>query len=193
MSDNTNNTPSPEDNLLGLINYEEINIAEATGIAKAEFYILELDSELELSASLLLEIHLKAFEKLYSWAGKWRTTVVTVGQHIPPEPSRIPNLIYQLIDHIKFSLQNIKNKQDLIELLAYTHHRLVYIHPFTNGNGRTARLFTNYLTLINGYNPIQLYHREGTDREIYINAIKQADKGNLEPLQELIERELMPF
>jgi len=191
--DNTNQTPSATDNLLGLIMQGEINISEAKGISNAELFILNLDENEKISLSLLLEIHKIAFGELYDWAGKWRTSEVTVGNFIPPSPEKFLNFIYQLFDEINFRQNHFSNKEELISLIAYSHHRLVFIHPFKNGNGRTARLFANFLAMKNGFKPIQLYYREGEDRKFYIEAIKEADKGNLTKLEALIRRELEPF
>ena len=44
-----------------------------------------------------------------------------------------------------------------------------------------------------GYKPLVLYHREGESRKIYIEAMKAADKGNIEPLKSLVVIELAPF
>lgn len=91
MEDNTSWTPSPDDNKLGLIDKNLINEYEAKGIAVAELFVFGLDSETQLSAQLLLEIHRIAFQELYDWAGKWRTTQVAVGQLDTPEPSQVCN------------------------------------------------------------------------------------------------------
>ncbi len=86
MTSNTNWTPFPDDNLLGLTDKNLLNEYEAKGIAKAELYVFGLDTEIKISTTLILEIHKTAFGELYDWAGKWRTVDVTVGQLIPPEP-----------------------------------------------------------------------------------------------------------
>jgi hypothetical protein len=65
MDDNTNSTPSPDDNKLDLTDKNLINEYEAKGIAAAELFVFELDSEIEISTQLLLEIHRIAFSELY--------------------------------------------------------------------------------------------------------------------------------
>lgn len=68
------------------------------------------------------------------------------------------------------------------------------IHPFTNGNGRTARLFTNLLAYGYGYQEVVLYQREpGQGRTEYLHAIRQADAYDLRPLQQLISAQLQPL
>ncbi len=51
----------------------------------------------------------------------------------------------------------------------------------------------NLIALKFGYKPLELYYREGESRKIYIEAMKQADKGNFEPLTSLINKELTAF
>ena len=193
MEDNTNWTPSPDDNKLDLIDKNLINEYEAKGIAAAELFVFELDSETEISSQLLLEIHNIAFSELYEWAGSWRTTSVTVGQLTPPEPSKVLQLMYQFIDNLNFKIRNATTQQDHIECLTYAHYEFIRIHPFNNGNGRTGRILMNIVALKFGYKPLELYFREGDSRKIYIDAMKLADNGNFESLTILIRKELTAF
>lgn len=193
MDDNTSWTPSPDDNKLNLSDKNRINEHEAKGIAAAELYVFELDIETEISTQLLLEIHRIAFSELYHWAGTWRTTTVTVGQLTPPEPSKLLQLMYQFVDNLNFKIRNAENLQDHIDCLTFAHYEFIRIHPFNNGNGRTGRILMNIVALKFGYKPLELYHREGDSRKTYIDAMKLADNGNLEPLTTLIRKELTAF
>jgi cell filamentation protein len=193
MQDNTNWTPSPDDNNLGLTDKVIINEYEAKGIATAELFVFSLDSDTEISVQLIREIHRTAFSELYEWAGKWRTVSVTVGQLIPPEPTQIVQLMYQFIDNLNFKIGNSKEYHDHIDCLAFSHYEFIRIHPFNNGNGRTGRILMNLVALKFGYKPLELYHREGNNRKIYIDAMKLADKHNFSPLMDLIRKELAPL
>jgi cell filamentation protein len=193
MDKSTNWTPSPEDNKLGLTDKNLINEYEAKGIAAAELFIFGLDSEMEISAQLICEIHRIAFTELYDWAGKWRTTSVTVGQLTPPEPAQIIHRIYQFIDNLNFKIANSQTIGTYLDCLVYAHYEFIRIHPFNNGNGRTGRILTNLVALKFGYQPLELYHREGNSRKTYIEAMKSADKGNFGPLTALIREELTSF
>ena len=193
MDDNTNWTPSPDDNKLDLTDKNLINEYEAKGIAAAELFVFELDSETEISTQLLLEIHRIAFSELYDWAGFWRSTHVTVGQLTPPEPSKVLPLMYQFIDNLNYKINNASSQQNHIDCLIYAHYEFIRIHPFNNGNGRTGRILMNIVALKFGYKPIELYHREGDSRRTYIEAMKSADHGNFEPLTSLIRKELTTF
>jgi cell filamentation protein len=193
MDDNTNWTPSPDDNKFGLTDKNLINEHEAKGLAISELYVFGLDSEIQFSTQLILEIHRLAFSELYDWAGKWRTTIVMVGQLEPPQPTQVLQLMYQFIDNLNFKIANSTASQDHLDCLAFAHYEFVRIHPFNNGNGRTGRIVMNLVALKCGYKPLELYHREGDSRKIYIDAMKSADKGNFEPLQRLISEELTAF
>jgi cell filamentation protein len=85
------------------------------------------------------------------------------------------------------------NKAAYIECLTYAHYEFVRIHPFNNGNGRTGRILMNLIALKLGYQPLELYHREGDGRKEYINAMKAGDKGDFTALQNLIGEELVSF
>ncbi|SEJ73283.1 cell filamentation protein [Dyadobacter sp. SG02] len=193
MNDGTDYTPSIDDNLLNLTDKDLLNLYEASGIAKCEITIQELDEDADLDISLILEIHRTAFGELYSWAGKWRTIDVQVGKLSPPHPSQVPALMYQYADHVNYRLKRVAKKDEVAELLAYLHHRFVWIHPFNNGNGRTARLLLNAAAMLKGFEPIQLYHREGEARVKYIEALRKGDEGDISALTALILNELTPF
>jgi len=189
--DNTSWTPSSDDNLLGLIDKDQINFIEATGIAKAELYIFSLDIEIEITSQLILLIHKIAFGDLYEWGGKWRSINVLVGKLLPPEPVKIINLIFQYLDNLNYKLAKSTNKSDHVDLLVYCHYEFVRIHPFNNGNGRTGRLLMNLVAFKLGYKPLELYYRTGNSRKLYIDALREADKGNFKLLENLIDNELI--
>jgi cell filamentation protein len=189
MNDGTDYTPSIDENLLNISDKELLNLYETSGIAKCEILIQELDLATELDISLILEIHRTAFSELYSWAGKWRSIEVQVGKLSPPHPSQVPVLMYQFADDINYRLK----RQEIAELLTYLHHRFVWIHPLNNGNGRTARLLLNAAAMLKGFEPIKLYHREGAARAKYIEALRNADQGDMSALTALILVELTPL
>ena len=193
MNDNTSWTPSAEDNLLGITDKELINEYEAKGIAQAEIFILNLDEHTEISVPLILQIHKIIFTELYDWAGKYRSTQVVVGQLIPPAPKNIPYLFYQFINNLNYKLVVANTEADYLDLLVFSHYEFVRIYPFNNGNGRTGRLLMNLICLKIGYQPLKLYKKQGDDRAVYISAMREADKGDFEPLKKLIKRELIRF
>lgn len=193
MTDGTDYTPPADENLLGLFTKEAINESEAEGLLRAEVAILNLDDASEISITLLLTIHRIAFGHLYEWAGKWRRLDVQVGRISPPPFYQVPALMYQFIDDLNFRLKLVNSPDTLVQVLAWSHHRFVWIHLFTNGNGRTARLLTNLILLLNQCTPIRLYHREGNSRSHYIKALRSADEGDFSALESLILQGFHPL
>jgi cell filamentation protein len=51
----------------------------------------------------------------------------------------------------------------------------------------------NLIAMKFGYQPLELYHREGESRKIYIDAMKAGDNGDFQLLKRLISKELIPF
>jgi cell filamentation protein len=190
MGSQTNWTPGAHDNKLGLTDTDEINRIEAEGLIDAGLFIFDQDESTTVTAQLILEIHRIAFQRLYDWAGKWRTEEVQVGNLFPPHPARIPILMYQYIDNLNHRISFARDRSAHIDCISYAHHEFVRIHPFNNGNGRTGRLLMNLVCLILGYHPLNLYQRDGEPRQTYISALQRADAGDLLPLQALIDREL---
>jgi cell filamentation protein len=191
MESKTDETTPTAENKLGITDKEALNIAEAEGLTEAELFLLFNSIEkAKMTTDLVLETHETAFGNMYDWAGKWRKIDVQVGSLVLPKQFEIPILMRQLCDDVQFRMQFKLSKSEVAELMAQFHHRFVAIHPFNNGNGRTARMLSNLLGMLNGYNPVRLYEPDGEARKIYISALRSADSGDLTVLQGLIEQQL---
>ena len=84
-----------------------------------------------------------------------------------------------------------KQAQDDVEpilLAAEFHYNFIRIHPFDDGNGRTARLIMNFILMRFGYPPVII---KTDDKENYFNVLQLADAGNLEPFVEYIAKNLI--
>ena len=105
--------------------------------------------------------------------GEYRDSDVRImgSEHIPPNPAYIPTLIETLFSDFRLE----KKKLNPVELASVLHNRFVNIHPFTDGNGRTARLLMNWVLFRNKYPPVII---EFVNKERYYDAIEVADKGN---------------
>ena len=88
---------------------------------------------------------------------------------ILPNPLKVPSLMKEFIKW----LQKAKGMHP-VELAAEAHYRLVTIHPFVDGNGRTARLLMNLILIMNDYPPAIIRKR---DRLRYIDALEKAQLG----------------
>jgi len=116
-------------------------------------------------------------------AGKYRTGQARIAgaTFMPPPASKIQLMINELLQTLS------QNPDELtpIELTAFFHYKLVYIHPFLDGNGRTARLLSNVILLRNGY-PFTVLLK--VDRPKYLLTLNEADQGNLTPFTTFIAR-----
>ncbi len=81
-----------------------------------------------------------------------------------------------------------KNELHVVELAAFIHYKFVRIHPFDDGNGRISRLLMNYILLKNGLPPIII---KSEDKKNYLNALNQADTGNLQAFVNYIAKQLV--
>lgn len=105
--------------------------------------------------------------------------MITGSKHRPPEAIEIPRLMQNFAQWTKNSYIKIHP----VELAALTHHKLVHIHPFTDGNGRTARLFMNLIQMQHGYPMVIILKNE---RQKYYRALEKADKGNTSDIEKII-------
>lgn len=115
------------------------------------------------------------------WAGRYRNANVIIGgsSHTPPDALQVPQKMRDLIRW----LNSQQGKTNSIELTALLHHKLVHIHPFFDGNGRTARLTMNLLLMQAGY-PLVIILKN--DRKKYYDVLDKADRGKYEPLVKFI-------
>lgn len=83
--------------------------------------------------------------------GEFRRTQVYVASHIPPGPNDITILMQRFIEWL-----NSEKAMSMhpIKYAALAHYKLVHIHPFTDGNGRTSRLLMNTILMRSGYPPV---------------------------------------
>jgi Fic family protein len=87
--------------------------------------------------SHLLHLHRKALQGISMYAGNWRPSEIAIGgsRHKPPGAFEVPDRVEELCDYINDKW----NDKSPLHLAAYVMWRLNWIHPFTDGNGRTSR------------------------------------------------------
>lgn len=90
-----------------------------------------------LPEDLLIVIDPKTNRKIKVVPGEFRRDDVQVGHHVPISPGAID----RFLDRFESAYANL-GKTDVILAAATAHHRLLYIHPFLDGNGRVARLMS---------------------------------------------------
>jgi Fic family protein len=116
-------------------------------------------------------------------AGKYRDVNVRIlgAVKTPPRFEKIPG---EMAAFLKEFDENPRRLND-IELSAFIHYRLVEIHPFTDGNGRTARLLMNLFLMSRGY-PVTMVLK--VDRKKYYDRLRKADQGDMKPFFDFMAR-----
>lgn len=177
-------TPLELGELTGLIpqhitTQEELNAWEEKNIIEAEPRAFKQKNI--LSISFMKKLHKRMFDKTWKWAGEFRTSEKNIGIHWV----QIPMKLRELCDDVLYQLEHNAFSKD--EIAIRFHHRLVFIHAFTNGNGRHARLMADIFIVEQGSSRFSWgMHQDLTTvtpiRKQYIEALQLADRGNYSKL-----------
>ncbi len=136
----------------------------------------------EISESLIKKLNGLVLDNIYEGEkGRYRTTNVRILGAIksPPQAEKVPRLMNNFIEYITKNPDNF----NIIEMAAVMHYKFVEIHPFSDGNGRTARLLMNLFLMKHGY-PITIVLKN--DRKKYYRTLKEADKGDMKLFMDFI-------
>jgi len=176
-------------NLKGLKTKQEIDEFEVASFAKAEIILTQsLTDETLFHLKYIYAIHKTAFEELYSFAGNLRTVNMSKGGFPFPAAKFLPQAMQQFEKEVLTILPNkYNNKSDLIKDIAKVHGELLYIHPFREGNGRTARLLANLMSYKAGYSRLQfeLLNNEVKFKD-YITAVQKVAEQNYSYMEKII-------
>lgn len=175
-------TPLDDEQLKGirfdhLTTMGELDELEDINIQKGLEWLRRQNDNEFLSKEFLCRLHEKLFGDVWKWAGKFRTTEVNISKYRAYDVG--PQLV-NFFEDLKLWIE--KGQMSWEEISAETHHRLVLIHPFPNGNGRTTRIYTEYVQRRHNQ-PVTTWkssmsHRPKERRDLYIQALRKADKGD---------------
>ncbi|XP_028824613.1 protein adenylyltransferase FICD isoform X1 [Denticeps clupeoides] len=158
---------------------------EAVGVDAAMKYINAtlLSRPGHVAVDHVLEIH----RRVLGYAdpvegGRLRTSQVFVGHHVPPHPQDVARHMQDLVHWL-----NSDEALQLhpVELAALAHYKLVHVHPFLDGNGRTARLLMNVVLMQASYPPITIRKEQ---RAEYYAALDTANAGDVRPFIRFIAK-----
>lgn len=138
----------------------------------------------ELNQLLIRQIHQLILKQIDNDnAGKYREVEVKItgSRFVPPSPVVVPMKMRQF----EKWLSRKESKRELIDYAALAHFKLVDIHPFIDGNGRTARLLMNLILMNRGY-PATVILK--TDRQKYYQTLDLAHRGEVKPFVDFIGR-----
>jgi len=130
-----------------------------------------------LSQSIITALNFHAIACLHTYAGEYRPCPVSVGDYRPPEHYQV-NV---LMEHMVNTVNRLWETSDPVFLAAYVLWRINHIHPFINGNGRTARAACYFVLCVKvgAWLPGDIILPEllRRDRDDYIDAMKKADQS----------------
>ena len=142
-----------------------------------------------LSEPLIKAINFHAIVGLHEEAGRYRSSNVEVGDYHPPTHDCVNALMLELMNELEANWES----GGAVELATHALWRVNNIHPFVNGNGRTARAICYFILCVKlgGLLPgrtilperLRLDPARSSD---YIPALREADRGNVTPLRDLI-------
>lgn len=161
---------------------------EAKNHKDAILFVEELVKEKKfvINQGLIRQIHQLIMKEVDDeWAGKYREVEVEItgSEFTPPDPVVVPTKMRQF----EKWLLDIDNQKNLLDYAALAHFKLVEIHPFLDGNGRTARLLMNLILMNKGYPPTVILKN---DRMKYYQGLELFHKGKIEFFIDFIGRNI---
>jgi Fic-DOC domain mobile mystery protein B len=165
--------------------HKELNEWEAVNISEAVKWVFKRKQPHILSVDFILKLHKRMFSDTWSWAGSFRLSEKNVGV----SPFQIQVKLQALIEDTNFWIE--QETFDFVEIAVRLHHRLTFIHPFPNGNGRHARLYTDVFNNFYDKEPFtwgsHLNIPVEDVRKMYINALRKADQKDYSPLLKILK------
>lgn len=158
----------------------ELNQAEQTNIEAGAAWANRQRRQDILTDAFVKRLHGRMFGDVWAWAGNYRRTERNIGV----DPIHIPIELRMALDDARYQIEHGAYPPD--EIAVRLHHRLVAIHPFPNGNGRTTRLMADLLAIRLEQEPftwgrVSLTNVSET-RAQYIAALIAADNNDIGPL-----------
>lgn len=175
-------------NLLGLTTAAQIGLAEFEGFLRAEILLTESQTErTRFSTAYIRRIHRLALEHLYGFAGHLREVNISKGGFPFPAARFLHQTLQTFEENV---LQNLPNRyvsrNDLIGDIARVHAELLFIHPFREGNGRTARILANLMARKAGYDGLRFERIDDAVFDRYVAAVHRAAAQEYEAMEEII-------
>ncbi|MGB4776475.1 MAG: mobile mystery protein B [Daejeonella sp.] len=181
-------TPLDEDEKEGLListiaTRGELDEFEQQNIEQAIQWTLRRSFKTEdvFTEEFIKVVHKRMYGNVWEWAGKFRKTNKNIGV----DKWQIATELKTLLDDIMYWIKNGTYPPE--EIAIRFKHRLVSTHCFPNGNGRHSRLMADIVIEKIFKKPVFTWGatnlvQEGNARANYLNAIRAADAGNIEPL-----------
>ena len=190
-------------------NEDELQEREAIGVIRASRFVRKYShSHNVITIDTIRKIHREIFKDAWSEiAGRFRdeNLEITASKHLPPHHSEVSKQMILINQELSARIQSLKEAEGtlmdiakvsvevanekverIVDTAAWIHHQITFIHPFREGNGRTARLSANLILERYGLVGISI-RMEKENKNRYRAALAQADTmGDIEPLKAVI-------
>lgn len=175
----------------GVVTYAALNVRETENIVRAvkeHMRPRKRRPAVWLTEEYARHVHRDMFDRVWEWAGRYRDAELNIG--VPA--SRVREEVAKLCQDVAFWDDQKENPMFVLERAVRLHHRLSWIHPFPNGNGRHARLVADIYLHVHRHKlpdwPSSAMGGAGNARKAYLEALKKADGGDFCPLVEYTEK-----
>lgn len=175
-------------NHLGIKQKRKMDEAEAKAQSQAlEVLIHQYDRNHRFTAADICKIHKIWLGEIYEWAGRYRHVDIQKGSVRFTVPQFIPQDMEDLERKFlrKFTPCTLDSSSEIVTALSIVHAELVRIHPFREGNGRTARLLAILMALQAGLPILDFTVIRGKTREKYFAAVRAGWERNYEPMEQI--------
>lgn len=177
-------------NFLEITSKTEIESREAAELERAELELFDIYTiNHQFSAQDICNIHELWLGDIYPCAGKYRNVNMSKGNFLFAAANCIPRLMHTLEKEYlaKYTPCHFSNDEELAYALGIVHVELIIIHPFREGNGRTARLLSDLMVLQANRPSFDFSFIDSAQNECdfnkYIQAIHEGVSQNYEPIK----------
>lgn len=182
-------------NNFGITSADKIAVIEGQELERTELELLDIfDKNHQFTAEDICDIHELWLSDVYPSAGKYRSVSMSKGDFLFAAPNRIESSMQKFEKQYltKYTPCHYSDIHELAAALGIVHVELILIHPFREGNGRTARLLADLMTTQAGKSPINFASIDQTKNvegfKQYIIAIHAGVAGNYKPIEEIFRK-----
>lgn len=177
-------------NLLGINRKRAMAERESLELLRAQNILPTMyGPDHRFTAADIQKIHHLWLSPVYEWAGQFRQVNISKGNFFFPPAIRVPGLMESLERKTlaRFTPCLFPEIKEVVQSLAVVHTELVLIHPFREGNGRTARVLATLMALQAGLPPLNFDGIRGKNKQAYFAAVQAGMDYNYQPMEAVFE------
>lgn len=179
-------------NWAGCLDKNEINRRETDGVNRAREFLLDLIQSnpiAPITLETIQRIHKEMFDELYPWAGEWRAVVISKAGITWDVPFHDMGIMMRNFEANTLNRTPFISEDDdaVLEFAARVLGEYIAIHPFREGNGRSAFLIAEIILLQNGLLPFDRHQRDRDQARYYAACEAARTRFDYNPLTELFK------